>query len=164
MRTLAQSFVVTLALGGCSNNTTTSNPPPLDPTPTPATVIVAGDPPPPDLDPPVLSTISEPTGQGTAGPTGVALAKADRGYIVEQGGACAWVTSPECAPGTRCNPPMPQPIVCPSVPAAQRDEIRERRRDGTCIFYEEAAATKCPPKVPCNPPGPERIEVACPDA
>lgn len=172
MRTLARSFLVTVALGGCSNGTTTANPPPLEPTPDPAPVTVVVEDGPltnaPTTDPAAPTTDptapTDPTGAPVTETTSEPVGKAFRGRIVQQGGGCAWVASPECDPGTRCNPPMPRPIVCPAVPAPQLDDVRERRRDGTCILYERPATPKCPPNVPCNPPAPRRVEVACPDA
>ena len=163
---LARSFVVTVALCGCAG-TTTSNPPPPEPDPEPAPVSVVV-----EEDGPFATTTGDPATAPTTGPdetvapapTTTVVSSVVKGKIMKRDGACFWVTTPECDPGTRCNPPRPEPIVCPAVGEPLLDQIRERRRDGTCILLERPPPPKCPPNIPCNPPGPRRVELPCPRA
>lgn len=90
----------------------------------------------------------EPTASATASGTQApkpALATVAR-LVRRHDGTCVFEYGADCAPGVKCNPPGPKPVVCP--PRGQDVDLRS---DGTCFVRYDGV---CPPMTPCNPPAP----------
>src|SRR5690606_35907759 len=86
---LARSFVVTVALSGCSG-TTTSNPPPPEPTPEPAPVSVVVEEEGPFATPSGDPTTAPTTGPDETAPTATVVSSVVKGKIMKRDGACFW--------------------------------------------------------------------------